>query len=125
MHYLSTRGHASKPSFSEILLGGLAPDGGLYLPESYPKVSFGELEHWRGLSYAALATEVLKKFATDIPEGDIAALAAKTYTAEVYRNARPGEDALAITPLRTLEARQAKRLEMLKRLPPGATRPWQ
>ena len=45
MHYLSTRGHASKPSFSEILLGGLAPDGGLYLPESYPKVSFDELEH--------------------------------------------------------------------------------
>ncbi len=120
MHYLSTRGHASKPSFSEILLGGLAPDGGLYLPESYPKVSFDELEHWRGLSYAALATEVLKKFATDIPQADLAGLAAKTYTAEVYRNARPGEDASAITPLRTLEESGGRKL-VLQALSNGPT----
>ncbi len=120
MHYLSTRGHASKPSFSEILLGGLAPDGGLYLPESYPKVSFEELERWRGLSYAALATEVLKKFATDIPEADIAALTAKTYTAEVYRNTRPGDDASAITPLRTLEESGSRKL-VLQALSNGPT----
>jgi threonine synthase len=120
MHYLSTRGHASKPSFSEILLGGLAPDGGLYLPESYPKVSFDELERWRGLSYAALAAEVLKKFATDVPADDIAALTAKTYTAEVYRNARPGDDAAAITPLRTLEESGGRKL-VLQALSNGPT----
>ncbi len=120
MHYLSTRGHASKPSFSEILLGGLAPDGGLYLPASYPRVSFDELERWRGLSYAALASEMLKKFATDIPEADIVALTAKTYTADVYRNARPGDDAAAITPLRTLEESGGRKL-VLQALSNGPT----
>lgn len=73
MQYISTRGHASRPAFSEILLGGLAPDGGLYLPVSYPQVLPAELDAWRSLSYAQLAAEVLKKFATDIPAADIEA----------------------------------------------------
>ncbi|GIZ53985.1 threonine synthase [Noviherbaspirillum aridicola] len=103
MQYVSTRGQAPAQSFSEILLGGLAPDGGLYLPVEYPRVSGAELDAWRGLSYAGLAFEVLKKFATDIPEADLRELARKTYTAEVYRNARAGEDAAQITPLRVLE----------------------
>ena len=50
MQYVSTRGHAAAPSFSEILLGGLAPDGGLYLPLSYPQVTSVELDAWRTLS---------------------------------------------------------------------------
>ena len=44
MKYLSTRGHAARPEFCDILLGGLAPDGGLYLPESYPRITRAELE---------------------------------------------------------------------------------
>ena len=44
MKYLSTRGHAERQSFCDILLGGLAPDGGLYLPESYPQISRAELD---------------------------------------------------------------------------------
>src|SRR3954452_9256815 len=103
MNYVSTRGQAAKQSFSEILLGGLAPDGGLYLPAEYPQVTGAELDAWRKLSYADLALEVLKKFATDIPEADLKALTQKTYTAEVYRNARAGDSADAITPLRVLE----------------------
>jgi threonine synthase len=65
MQYISTRGQAAPQAFSEILLGGLAPDGGLYLPQDYPQVTPAELDAWRHLSYAALAFEVLKKFATD------------------------------------------------------------
>ncbi|HXA48299.1 MAG TPA: threonine synthase, partial [Burkholderiaceae bacterium] len=103
MQYVSTRGQAAPLSFSEILLGGLAPDGGLYLPASYPQVSGAELDTWRKLSYAELALQVLKKFATDIPEADLHALTQKTYTADVYRNVRAGEDAAQITPLCTLE----------------------
>ncbi len=99
MQYVSTRGHAAPLSFSQILLGGLAPDGGLYLPTEYPQVTGAELDAWRKLSYADLAFEILKKFATDIPEADLRALTHKTYTAEVYRNVRAGEDAAAITPL--------------------------
>ncbi|MDO8298963.1 threonine synthase [Lacisediminimonas sp.] len=104
MKYLSTRGQAAPQSFSEILLGGLAPDGGLYLPEHYPQVSGAELDAWRTLSYAELAFEILRKFATDIPEQDLRALTAMTYTPAVYCNARPGDDATQITPLRKLES---------------------
>ena len=103
MQYVSTRGLAAPQSFSEILLGGLAPDGGLYLPSTYPQVTGAELDTWRSLSYAELALQVLKKFATDIPETDLKALADKTYTAEVYRNVRKGDDAAQITPLHVLE----------------------
>src|SRR3954466_6707766 len=99
MQYVSTRGQAPAQSFSQILLGGLAPDGGLYLPSEYPQVSGAELDAWRKLSYADLAFEILKKFATDIPEADLKALTRKTYTAEVYRNARSGEKTADITPL--------------------------
>ena len=104
MQYHSTRGHSAKPSFSEILLGGLAPDGGLYLPVSYPKVSATELDAWRQLSYADLAFEVLRRFATDIAEPDLKRLVTRTYTASVYGNHRAGEDAGQITPLRNLES---------------------
>jgi len=120
MRYLSTRGQSPTQSFFQILLGGLAPDGGLYLPVEYPRVSGRELDAWRGLSYADLAVEVLKKFATDIPEADLKALARKTYTADVYRNVRTGDDAGRITPLRTLEDRDGKRL-VLQALSNGPT----
>jgi threonine synthase len=120
MRYQSTRGHPASPGFSDILLGGLAPDGGLYLPEHYPQVSDQELNAWRTLSYAALASEVLKKFATDIPTADIDALTAKTYTARVYCNGRSGDDATQITPLRTLE-QSADRQLILQSLSNGPT----
>ncbi len=120
MRYQSTRGHPSAPGFSDILLGGLAPDGGLYLPERYPQVSDQELNAWRKLSYAALAAEVLKKFATDIPPADIDALTAKTYTAQVYCNGRSDEDPAQITPLRLLEEKSGRRL-LLQSLSNGPT----
>jgi threonine synthase len=103
MRYISTRGNSPARSFTEILLAGLAPDGGLYLPESYPQVTKVELAEWRGLSYAELAFKVLGKFITDIPPADLKALVERTYTPAVYCNVRPGDDAAAITPLRTLE----------------------
>jgi threonine synthase len=115
MRYLSTRGDSSNSSvsavpaaspsktFTEILLAGLAPDGGLYLPETYPQVSRLELDAWRGLSYADLAYAVLSKFIDDIPPADLKALVDKTYTAKVYCNGRTGGNAADITPLRWLE----------------------
>ena len=103
MRYLSTRGHAAPQSFCDILLGGLAPDGGLYLPESYPQISRAELDAWRQLSYADLAYEILAKFITDIPADDLKALVARTYTAQVYCHTRNGGDAAQITPLTKLE----------------------
>ena len=103
MRYISTRGHAAPQAFCDILLGGLAPDGGLYLPESYPQISRAELDAWRKLSYADLAYEILSKFITDIPPADLKALVTKTYTAQVYRHTRNGGNAAEITPLTKLE----------------------
>ena len=103
MKYLSTRGQPAGPEFCDILLGGLAPDGGLYLPETYPQVTRAELDAWRPLSYAELAFEVLSKFVSDIPADDLRAICARTYTPEVYRHARAGSDAREITPLTWLE----------------------
>lgn len=122
MQYVSTRADsgAQAQPFSAILLGGLAPDGGLYLPQSYPQVSGDELNAWRKLSYADLAYEILRKFATDIPDADLKALTQKTYTPEVYRNAREGEKAADITPLRVLENDGAKSL-VLQALSNGPT----
>ncbi|MCH8618417.1 threonine synthase [Undibacterium sp. TS12] len=120
MQYASTRGHTAAQNFSEILLGGLAPDGGLYLPTNYPQVTGAELDAWRKLSYAGLAFEVLKKFATDIPESDLKALADKTYTANVYKNTRADESAEQITPLRVLQDKAGKKL-VLQALSNGPT----
>ena len=100
MKYISTRGNSPAKTFTEILLGGLAPDGGLYLPEQYPQVTRAELDAWRGLSYAELAFAVLSKFATDIPADDLRAIVSKTYTAGVYCNGRADSNAEDITPLR-------------------------
>lgn len=112
MRYVSTRGDAARPEFCDILLGGLAPDGGLYLPERYPTVSRADLDAWRGLSYAELAFAVLSRFITDIPAADLKAICDKTYTAEVYGYARDGEDASRITPLRWLEPGKLGLLEL-------------
>ncbi|MDQ5769834.1 threonine synthase [Thiothrix subterranea] len=103
MKYISTRGQSPAQSFSEILLGGLAPDGGLYLPETYPHFSAEDLTQMRGMNYRELAFAVLSRFATDIPATDLKAIIDKTYTAEVYCNVRDGENAEDITPLHTLE----------------------
>ncbi len=102
MNYISTRGNAPAKTFTEILLAGLAPDGGLYLPEEYPQVSREELDAWRSLDYASLAMAILSKLATDIPLVDLEALVRKTYRADVYRYTRPDSRASEITPLRTL-----------------------
>jgi len=96
MKYISTRGDRTERHFCEILLEGLAPDGGLYLPLSYPKVDAATLAKWRGLSYAQLAFEILSLYIDDIPAADLQRLVDKTYTAEVF-----GTE--AIVPLKPLE----------------------
>ena len=95
MKYISTRGATGRKTFGEVLLMGLAPDGGLMLPEHYPQIDRATLDKWRGLAYADLAFEIMRLFATDIPEDDLRAIINRTYTAEAFGNAE-------ITPVRTL-----------------------
>ncbi|UBH06274.1 threonine synthase [Leucobacter sp. Psy1] len=79
MKYLSTRGGMDPAGYGEILLEGLAPDGGLVVPEELPRVSAETREAWRGLDYPSLATEVLSLFATDIPRDDLARMCRDAY----------------------------------------------
>ncbi|MCO4880286.1 threonine synthase [Paraburkholderia caribensis] len=116
MNYISTRGAGigERHTFSDILLGGLAKDGGLYLPNEYPKVSADELARWRTLPYADLAFEILRKFSDDIPDEDLRELTRRTYTAQVYCNVRDEENAAQITPLKTLGVEGGAPLSLLE-----------
>ena len=84
MKYISTRGDRTERDFSEILLEGLAPDGGLYLPVRYPQVDGDTLQRWRGLSYADLAFEILSLYIDDIPAADLKRLVSAIYTEAVF-----------------------------------------
>lgn len=84
MHYISTRDkNQTKATFTDILLGGLAPDGGLYLPEEYPQLDDETLNRWRVVlaeeGYAELAGEVLQLFVDDIPVEDLKAITQRAY----------------------------------------------
>jgi len=99
MKYISTRGQSKPLSFSEILLGGLAPDGGLYLPESYPQFSAQDLNNMRSMSYTELAFHIISKFVDDIPQDDLKIIINKTYTKDVYAFARSQQKPEDITPI--------------------------
>jgi threonine synthase len=94
--YVSTRGAAPTCRFCEILLEGLAPDGGLYLPAAYPQVDAATLARWRGLTYPQLAFEVLSLFVDDIAPPDLRRLVETTYTEAVFGTPQ-------IVPVRRLE----------------------
>ena len=96
MNYISTRGKTAPMQFSDVLLMGLAPDGGLMLPEEYPQIDEATLNQWRTLSYPELAFEIMQLFATDIPKDDLKTLIDKTYTVQAFGNPD-------ITPVRTLK----------------------
>lgn len=96
MKYISTRGGMAPQSFSDILLEGLAPDGGLTVPETIPHVSAETREQWRGLGYAELAAEILSLFIDDIPREDLRRLTAAAYNTEVF----PGPQMVPLKPLK-------------------------
>ena len=96
MKYISTRGDTTPRGFSDILLEGLAPDGGLYLPATYPHVDAATLARWRALPYAGLAFEILSLYIDDIPAADLRRLCDATYTEQIFGSK-------AITPLKKLE----------------------
>ena len=91
MRYVSTRGAVPARRFREILLEGLAADGGLYVPEAFPQV---DLEALRGRGYCEIARTVLAPFMDDVAE--LPALIERAYAAQTFE----GEE---ITPLATLE----------------------
>jgi threonine synthase len=97
MRYVSTRGKMAPTGFCDVLLEGLAPDGGLVVPQYVPRVDAATFRRWRALDYASLAIEVLAPFADDLPRADLESIVRGAYTARNF-----GSE--SITPLTPLAA---------------------
>lgn len=82
MKYISTRGAKAQKSFSEVLLEGLAPDGGLYVPESFPSIDFKGL---KGKPYIEVAEEVIAPF-VDFPREDLRKILNETYSSSIFND---------------------------------------
>lgn len=100
MRYVSTRDlDGQTASFSDILLAGLAPDGGLYLPQSYPRLTPATLAEWREVlteqGYAALGHQVLSLFIDDIPSDDLLGICQRAWNGEVFAT----DDVVPVTEL--------------------------
>jgi threonine synthase len=95
MRFISTRGEAPAAGFCEAVLGGLAPDGGLYVPQAWPQVAPESIARMGGAPYAEVAARLLAPFA----EGEIEAKALSAMCAAAYA----GFDHAAVAPLRQLE----------------------
>ena len=80
MKYYSTRGQDGPLGYEEALLSGLARDGGLYLPEAWPKFSHEDIAAMQGLSYAELAGRIMAPFCVgEIDEAELTAMARDAY----------------------------------------------
>ena len=80
MRYISTRGQAPALNFEDVLLAGLATDGGLYVPENLPRFTQEEIASWAGLPYHELAFRVMRPFVTgSIPDADFSSMATNGY----------------------------------------------
>lgn len=94
MKYISTRGEAPTLNFEEVLLAGLASDGGLYVPEVLPTFSKEEIASWAGLPYNELAFNILKPFVEDsVNDADLKQMIDETYA---------GFNHTAVAPLKEL-----------------------
>jgi threonine synthase len=89
MKYISTRGGIEPVRFKDAVMMGLATDGGLLLPESYPSFSREAIESWRGLSYQELAFTIISPFADDIPPADLRGLIDRSYTSFTHPEITP------------------------------------
>ena len=79
MQFISTRGGMSPIGFTDVLLQGLAPDGGLAVPAETPRLTAENLESLRPLPYAELAARIIGLYATDIPASDLREMTAAAY----------------------------------------------
>jgi len=75
LHYVSTRGEAPKLDFEEVLLAGLARDGGLYLPETWPTIAPEAIAALAGRPFAEVATTVVHPFTGGLARAELARMA--------------------------------------------------
>jgi threonine synthase len=79
VRYISTRGEAPALGFIDVTLAGLAPDGGLYVPESWPAIDAATVAGFAGRPYADVACDVISRFAADLGTADLARMTCEAY----------------------------------------------
>ena len=90
MRYISTRGQAPSLSFEDVLLTGLASDGGLYVPETLPQFSHEEIASWSKLNYADLAHKILLPFVeADVSSSELKVMVDETYAGFNHKAVAP------------------------------------
>jgi threonine synthase len=89
VRYISTRGQAPALGFTDAVATGLAPDGGLFLPETLPQFSEHDIRAWSRLDYPSLCFEFLRHFATDIPAGTLRTLINRSYAGFTHPDIAP------------------------------------
>ena len=98
MRYISTRGQAPALNFEDVLLAGLASDGGLYVPENLPRFTQEQIASWAGLPYHELAFNVMRPFVSgSIPDADFKQILQDTYGVFEHK---------AVAPLRQLDSNE-------------------
>lgn len=99
MRYISTRGQGGSLSFNDVLLAGLAPDGGLYVPEEYPQLSWRDIQQMKNWSYNRIALQVLRMFiGNDIDDNDLRRIINQAYNPRLFGS-------IDITPIQPLAPR--------------------
>ena len=84
MNYISTRGYDRKYSAAEAIITGIAPDGGLFVPETIPQISAGEIEEMKNMQFFQISARVLSKYLTDFTEAELLEFAQAAYDEEKW-----------------------------------------
>ena len=101
MNYISTRGYDKKYSAAEAIITGIAPDGGLFVPETIPQISKDEIEEMKNMQFFQLSARVLSKFLTDFTEQELL-----EYTAAAYSEEKWGENPIPLVQLNAYNDRE-------------------
>ena len=90
MYYISTRGKAPKLNFSDVLLIGLAEDGGLYVPEYHPQITESDLRRFQKMEYVDIAFEIIKPYVGEcIPDNDLKSMINDSYSDFSHKDVAP------------------------------------
>ena len=101
MNYISTRGYDRKYSAAEAIITGIAPDGGLFVPETIPQISAGEIEEMKNMQFFQISARVLSKYLTDFTEAELLEFAQAAYDEEKW-----GENPIPLVQLNAYNDRE-------------------
>ena len=101
MKYISTRGYEEKFTAQEAIIKGIAPDGGLFVPESIPQLTEDDIEQMKTMSFCEISARVLSKYLDDFSEDELLG-----YTRQAYSEEKWGENPIPLVQLNSYNERE-------------------